>query len=1723
MGPDHSTPEPIAVIGLGCRVAGNVATPADFWNFLVEGRSHVTEVPEERWEPYLRRDPRNAAVLREVTRLGTFLDDLAGFDAEFFGVSPREAEVMDPQQRLALEVSWEALEHAGVSPRALAGSDTAVLMGVNSDDYGKLIMEDLPGIDAWTGIGTSLCGIANRVSHLLDLRGPSVALDAACAASLVAVHQACQMLRAGETSLALAGGVSALIGPGLTRVLDEAGATAPDGRCKTFDAAADGYGRGEGAGVVVLKRLADAERDGDRILAVVRGGATAQDGRTVGIMSPNGAAQADMFRRACAMSGVEPAGVGYIEAHGTGTPTGDPTEVGALAEVYGVGRADQDRCRIGSVKPNIGHLEGGAGVMGLIKTVLALHHEAIPPTAGLRQLTAAVDWDSSGLRVPTEVEPWPRTDTPRQAAVCSYGYGGTIAHILLEEAPAQQDSPPEVSGPVIVPLSARSVQRLTRQAEALADHLRAGHQEVAPVATTLWARRSHEPVRAAVIAEHRHELIAGLDALSQGEAGGGVVTGELPGGQARDAVWVFSGHGSHWTGMGRELLTAEPTFARVIDEVDEVFGRELGFSAREALSSGELGGTDRIQALTFAMQVGLAAVLRERGVRPAAVIGHSVGEVAACVVSGVFELRQGAAVACYRARGFRTVMGCGAMALVRLPFAEAQRRLGERTDVVAAISASAESCVISGQTEAVEQVCESWAADGIVVRRVNTDVAFHSPAMDDLTGALADSVAGLEPPRDAVIPLYTTALADARSGAPRDADYWVRNLRGQVRFAEAVTAAAEDGHRLFLEVSAHPVVSHSIVETLLHLGMDDHAVVPLLRRDTSESSAVMTAIATLYCHGAEIDHGVGQADPWAADLPVTQWQHRHFWRVPTAAPGGRAVHDPTGHTLLGGRTDVARTVTTRMWQTRLDFDTRPYPGDHPVQGTEIVPAAVLLNTFLAAGAGAALTSGAGAALTDVRLRTPVAPARARDLQVVLTDRELTLASRLADAGEELDGGWLTHSSAVVDPVRAEVADVDLDAARARCTELLPPRHVIDTLAELGVAAMGFGWDIEDLRRGEGELLARVTSEPDGTQPSTWASLVDAATSAASTTFDGPPRLRMPAGIERVQVQVAPPATAMLSVRRRPGTTTTTDVAITDESGTVLLSIDGMTFEELENPGRESSATDVRRIVHRVSWHPVPARGERPPSGVVLVGGDVDRLEAAVDDLTVAGVPYVAVEDPAELESIVDFGSLPSELGDHAVVLVLPRDDDAPEAAVDLVVRTLALQQRVGLSARLWALTVGVHEGANVIHAPLWGLGRVAAAEHPQLWGGVVDVADGRLPLTALGSTAGHGVLVVRDGVALAARLSASGSGVAVQASPMQCTPGGTYLITGGTGVLGLRMAQRLADLGARRLVLLSRSGLGDRSAWAEGTESSAVRAVTALEERGVSVTVAAVDIAAPGSADALREVLRPLPPVRGVIHAAGVEAGALLMNTTADEFAAAMHPKVQGTLALHEVFPPAQLDWMVLFSSCGYLAGFPGQGAYGCANSFLDGMARHRRSLGDRTTAVAWTAWRGLGMGSTSEFVAAQLDALGMGTVGADDAMRALDLAMREDTANVVVLPVLPAAAAVPILADVAPEEEPDDIAEPAAGEFDPEKLAAHVLTAVASQLGLAESDVNVDLPLVELGVDSIMTVRLRRQLEKQTGLSLPPTLLWEHPTAAAVTARIVELLDPEAGRSLSR
>ncbi|MEC3976912.1 type I polyketide synthase, partial [Amycolatopsis sp. H20-H5] len=632
-----TAPEPVAVVGMACRFAGGVDSLDAFWDLLREGGDTIGELPEDRWGSYAAHGRDFAEAVRDVTKRGAFLDDVKGFDADFFDITPREAALMDPQQRIVLELAWEALEHAGISPRDLGGSDTGVFMGVGSDDYGRRQLEDLPNIEAWTGIGGAYCAVANRVSYVLDLRGPSVAVDTACSSSLVSIHLAAQALRAGECPVALAGGVLVMASPGLSLVLDAAGATAPDGRSKSFGAEADGYGRGEGGGLLVLKLLSDARRDGDRVLAVLRGSAVHQDGRTNGIMAPNGDAQAHLMRRAYATAGIDPATVGYVEAHGTGTRIGDPLEAGAMASVFRPDGAAGGDCLIGSVKPNIGHLEAGAGVAGVIKTILALRHGIIPPQANFTEPNPAIDWAASGLRVVTEATPWPDHGGPRRAGVSGYGYGGTIAHVILEQAVATPDEPVSTSDGLLYPLSGATQAAVREYAGLLAEHLAAEPGvPAADVGHTLAHRRAHLPQRAAVYAGDRAQLLSRLREFA--ETGTGAAVGSVPRGGRGGLVWVFSGHGSQWTGMARESLETDPVFVGVIARLEPIFVEEMGVSLLSAIHDDAALPVDVIQPMIFAVQVALGATWLASGVAPAAVIGHSVGEIAAAVTAGVLTL-----------------------------------------------------------------------------------------------------------------------------------------------------------------------------------------------------------------------------------------------------------------------------------------------------------------------------------------------------------------------------------------------------------------------------------------------------------------------------------------------------------------------------------------------------------------------------------------------------------------------------------------------------------------------------------------------------------------------------------------------------------------------------------------------------------------------------------------------------------------------------------------------------------------------------------------------------------------------------------------------------------------------------------------------------------------------------------------------------------------------------
>lgn len=1819
---------------MACRVAGGNHSPEQLWSSILAKRDASSEIPAWRWEPYGQRDPRNPQVLKKTTSRGYFLDALEDFDAAFFGISPKEAEQMDPQQRLALEVVWEALENAGVDPRTLSSSDTSVFMGVNSDDYSKLLLEDLPNVDAWMGIGTAYCGVPNRISYHLNLMGPSTAVDAACASSLVAIHHGHQAILSGESEISITGGVNALVGPGLTSVLDKAGAVSSDGSCLSFDEDAHGYGRGEGCAIAVLKKLENAMRDGDNIVAILKGSAVAQDGKTSGIMAPNAKAQELVARQALAQAKVEASSIEYVEAHATSTPLGDPTEVGAISAVYGYGSGRTKPVAIGSVKPNVGHLEAGAGAVGFIKAVMAMGKATFPPQANLKKLNSKVDWEKSGTRVVQETSEWPQpVRHPRRAAICSYGYGGTVSHAIVEQPQvgSNLDVPLAAvsdgttittapSDPVLLVLSAPQEKRLAGQASTLAAWLTtpAGRsQDLKAVANTLALRRAQHKYRAAFVVDSHDQAAEALAAFSDD-------TNTKPkpewysqdatlGADARtDVVWAFSGHGAHWEDMGKELINSNSIFYQAVEPLDTITQATSGFSAIEALKKGGfVDQSDRVQVLTYVMQIGLAAVLTSKGLSPSAVVGHSVGEIAASVVAGALTPEEGALIVTRRAQLYGQVKGQGAMFLVMLPFDEVQSELGQdsKGDVVAAIDASPSSCVVSGTFDAVVAYAETVKGRGVKAVQVATDIAFHSHQMlSPLSEPLRDALnrgAGIQP-KVPTVPLYSTSDADPRCSGLREVDYWVRNMVSPVLLTSAVRALVSDGFRLFLEVSSHPIISHSINETILDGGEiddGDFSVLPTLRRNKPAETCLLQAAGALHVRGADIDFHKQLDHVWSPLVPGTQWVHKKIWRnVDHGAGAGDATHDVDTHTLLGQRNPVGGTSTV-LYTTQLDNDTKPFPGSHPLHGTEIVPAAVLINTFYHATKSATIS--------NITLRVPVAINAPRDAQVIVDDGSVRIASHLQDqeqnssdpAASGSDGdrppvgeghSWVTHTtgkwSAAAEAAAAAVesnndavsiAQIDIEATKKRINNVQPPNFTIDYLDKVGVSAMGFPWTITEHHGNLQEMLARVDVAPEieagkdlPWDKTSWAPILDAATSVGSTIFYDDPRLRMPAHVEKVHFLsdygTPPPKTGCLYVENASessGGAPAAHVSVCDDDGRVLAKFVSMRFSEIEGtPGVSGS---VESLVHRLAWVAAPLENKAASwESVVLVSDNAAMLERYGHQLKAS----LRVSSVSEFPSAAEFGSSSVDLNNPDTAVVYCPGPvfslaEVPSRAEAFTAELLALAQHVVEQAattrnvKLFAFTSAVGTAATptaLAHAPLHGLARIIASEHPDQWGALIDADnDDRehddsaslLPTLPMKYIRDQDVIRVVDELPRIAHLQPLPRELLYKPQDaltrtLLPRPEGTYLITGGLGALGLKVATWLVDKGARRVVLVSRRSLPPRHEWAslaaEDPLAEAVSAVRAMEQAGATVCALALDMGAfgPGAASKrLRQALDQLalPPVLGVVHAAGVVEDQLVRDATAEAFSRVLEPKVAGAMALHDVFPPAApgtsgaLDWFVLFSSCGQLFGFPGQGSYASGNAFLDALAAHRRARGDNAVAFQWTSWRGLGMAAaagSADVVSAELEGRGITDVTPDEAFRAWEHLGRYDIDHGVVLRSLAFDEGEPlpvsILEDIAVRrvgsgtadggEENDDAATTKGGNIGdipsggPELkawLEDKVRGVIAGVLMLGGADeVDGRAAITDLGIDSVMTVTLRKNLQSTLKVKVPPTLTWSHPTA---------------------
>ncbi|MEU4896297.1 type I polyketide synthase [Streptomyces sp. NPDC044780] len=1702
--------EPIAIIGMGCRFPGDVTDPEGYWRLVDGGVDAVTEVPADRW--------RGGAV-----RWGAFLSDVDAFDAAFFGITPREAAAMDPQQRLLLEVAWGALENAGLPPDRLAGSRTGVFVGVVVNDYDKL---STGARDIYTVTGNGHSFPAGRLSYVLGLEGPCMAVDTACSSSLVAVHLACQSLRSGESTTALAGGVNLMLAPDMTDMMATAQALSPDGRCKTFDARANGYVRGEGCGVLVLKRLSDAVADGDPIHAVIRGSAVNSDGRSSGLTAPNVSAQRDLLRQALRTAGAQASDIGYVETHGTGTPLGDPIEVDALSDVLGAPRPDGSRCVLGAVKTNIGHLEAAAGVAGIIKAVLALRHERIPANLHLRTPNPRIDLTSTALTLAGEPTPWPKREgRPRMAGVSSFGISGTNAHLVLadppaEAAPAAPHPQPPAGRAVLVPLSARDTGALGRLIDTWRNLLAGKPENVADLAYTAAVRRQHHPHRAAF--------------LLTGQAEPRLVTTTAP--QPSKVVFVFPGQGSQWLGMGRDLYAHEPVFRQTFVACDEAVRAETGWSLIEELhtdaAASRLERIDVVQPLLFVMQVSLAALWRAAGVEPDAVVGHSMGEVAAAHVAGALTLTDAARIICRRSRLMRRLSGQGAMLLVDLPAEDVQRALSPYADRVSvAASNSRRTTVVSGDRDAVEELRAQWADADVFCRLIKVEVASHSPQVEVLDEDLRQALAELEP-ATAKVRMYSTVLARDCDGGELGPGYWVRNLRAPVLFSQAVGALMSEGDTVFVEIAPHPVLLPAIEE-------DGGRVLPSSRRDHDERSVFLESLACLYTAGHTIDwRALHPGGGRCVDLPPYPFQRERYW-VDTAPP----PHPTTGHPLLGEPVSPATAPGTRIRQRTLRL---PYLADHRVGGSAILPAAAYLEMALSAARTPPL-------LRDVSFEQMAVLGQdgTGTVQLVQEQDTFTIFARAADGGSWTRcarGTALAAETDVAPPPSAESPHT----IRSRCPNRVTADEHYDGYARRGIDYGPAFRQVAQMWTGDAEALGRISLSGSPAGYLCHPALLDSCFQVlgALVPDQGPPAPVVPVGVGRMCVYRRPGDQVWVHARLSD-TGDTGDLRVLDDDGQVLIEVDHLAVRRL------TAAPSLREMCYEVAWRPVerPALPStaRPARGPWLVLADrsgvgtalVSLLEARGQECAVVQAHEMDPADDAAWESLLDrvlgerrecagvvhLWSLDTTPTGHTTAQTLMADQRLTGLSTLSLVRALA-RRRWRDHPRLWLVTAGAQDAGGtpvaVSQAPLWGLARTLGLEHPEVACTRVDLAprpeadqaagDLVLELTA---PDGEDEIALRPAGRYAARLLRS-SPDAVATQPA-FAPDGTFLITGGLGGLGLGLAEWLAAHGVRHLVLTGRSA----------PSPEARQRLESLTASGTEIVVHSADVTRREDlARVLADIDTRLPPLRGVVHAAMVLDDRTVMELDAERYDRVMAPKVQGAWNLHELTWGRQLDHFVLYSSAATLLGSPGQANYAAANAFLGALARHRRSLGAPALCVDWGLFSQAGIMAGRDGDGQRLAHRGIGTLTPEEGTEILGHLLPGTTPHLAALRVnlrqwlefYPAAARASLFTELRGEEwatPPDPTADPdlAARLRDaaPAQRSRLVQEAVTGQLGkimrIDAARIDTTAAFTSMGIDSLMALELRNRLESVFGIRLPVTALFASPTVADLAEQVVALL----------
>ncbi|WP_433113211.1 thioester reductase domain-containing protein [Micromonospora sp. CA-246542] len=1738
--------EPIAIVGMACRFPGGAHSPEEFWTLLRNGVDTTSEFPAERADARAYHDPDPEAPGKAYTIRGAFLDQVDRFEPEAFGISPREALGMDPQHRIALEICWEGLERAGYAPDRLDGSRTGVYFGLSTTDYvrARQSVGDIDDVDFYqlTGEPSFLAG---RISYLLGLRGPSKVVDTSCSSSLVALHEACQALRLRECDMALAGGVNLLLSPYGFVMMSKFRGLSADGRCKTFDASADGYARGEGAGVVVLKRLSAALADNDPIVAVVRGSAVNHDGRSSGLTVPNPLAQQDVVGAAMSQAGVGPDGVDYVEAHGTGTSLGDPIELRSLEAVIGRHRRPDDPLLVGSVKTNIGHLEPAAGMAGLFKVVLAMSNGEIPPHLHLSEPNPNLDWSGLHVRVPVTCTPWPDRGHPRTGGVSSFGASGTNAHVVLAAPPAGAVRAGAQPPYGLFLASARTEEALREMADRHARWLRGPHAvSLGDACYTMHVGRAVQTHGLAVTAADTDELADVLSAYAQGRHPRGLTVAALPRRRDRKVAWLFTGQGAQYPGMARGLL-GNAAFRAAFEEAAALFDTELPRRLADVLWADgptPLDDTRYTQPALFAVEYALAQMWLSWGLRPSAVAGHSVGELVAACVAGVLDLPAAATLVAARARLMSELPAGGAMAAAGCAEEVAVAAIDGYADTVAVAAVNGPGDVtISGHAAHLATVLERLATDGVRTRRLAVSHAFHSPLIRPMLEPFRSVLAGLSfrPPR---IPLASNVTGRLLGEDDLGPDYWLRHAAGAVRFRDGVRALHDAGVRTFVELGPAPVLTALAARSLAD--EPDCAFVPTLRRGGEDLREVLGAVGSVSLRGARPDWRAFHEgeDVRAVPLPSTPWRGAHYWFRevgPVAAPVATAAEETGAAVVAGDIPGVGRRL----------------PG--PVPAYEVTPEALSgespgLGAVLDVAVRAATDclSGAWRCAEDLRVHAMVPTGDRGQLRLTVTARDDGSADwelvGATAAREALAAPWIRHASGVLRrrwPADRPYPDEDTD---------------VETAPEIPVPD-GAGWH-EVLDAARVAVTAAGAVDPD--VGSTLAGC-GALAGTPATSSDVVP----PGGVRAVRVRVGS--------LRAVGDALTGTVDLLDAGRVPIGSAQDVTVAPVPAPAHWEDPAD---LLYEQTWVPLPGPSPQPPadlagqsyllvadptgSDAALVTGLAALLRERDAAVTVAAPPVVGQgpdcrPDPDAVRELVATWSAGPGRPRLAVVLTgldapVSKDCDAAslqEYAGRADLTTLALLRamlddpacadaRLSLVTRA-ALRVSTETAVPDAVAPvagtLWGLGRVLALEHPDRWGGAIDLDPQRRPdedrllLAALttgglipADPSGVGPADAQDGYDDQQALRADRR-YALRLTPAPPLPPealrrrppvhgeATYLITGAFGGIGLTVAEWLARAGAGRLVLLARTPLPERDGWADSTGEAARRidAVRRLERLGTTVDVVAADVVDEAAMTDVFAALAGDPrPLRGVVHAAGVSEPEFARSATDAAYRRVWRPKVIGGWLLHQLTRDAELDFFVGFSSIAATWGSQHLASYAAGNAFLDALAGHRDAAGLPALSVAWGPWD-LPSALFGEEVMAFLKATGLRPLPAEQSIRLLTaLAAGDATQRVVCAvdwsvfkPVMQARTERPMLRGItADEPAEDDVAEAPllAGlraERDPRRvramLGAYAVELATDVLGAGSGALDEESDVLASGMDSLMVMDAVRRCRRDLGLTV--------------------------------